>query len=282
MTRNSDLIAISQQIRQARLIKGISRRELAGLIKVDVTAIIAWESGKYLPRDTHRIALARHLDLNLLNLYSAPPHNQHLDQLWAKSTSFTQLCRQSFGEMVRNCKKQIKVLKLSYPYASNNASECDYCESLSRRILADDLEVRCVEIFYSPQRLQQAMANTLRYEGHSYTAKTFAACSKGVFPGIDFFIFDDVEIVMASFWAIEALDERPILHMRGEPFQVFIQEYWNEVWRHAIPLNPNFSTNIGAFRDIARALGQTKSQWERMQKDAYNTQQNSGGHILLW
>ena len=139
-----------------------------------------------------------------------------------------------------------------------------------------------MEIFYNSLRLKQAMANTFLYQGHAYIAKTFSACSNDVFPGIDLFIFDDIEIVMGSFWTIEALDERPMLQVRGKPFQTFITEYWNEIWRHAAPLNPNRSVDTSAFRKIAFALKQTETQWAQMLEEAKNPEQDDDVPTLLW
>ena len=282
MVQNSHLSAVAQRIRQARLLKGVSRRELSDLLNVDVTAVIAWETGKYLPRDSNRTALARHLGLDLLDLFSETRDEEPFDGFCGKFTSYTEMRRQPLKDLVRNCRKQIKILRVSYPFVSHIAAEFDYSEMISRRILNDDLEVRCVEIFYNPLRLQQAMANAFRYQDHAYIAKTFSACSKDVFPGIDLFIFDDIEIVMASFWAIESQDERPILQVRGKPFQTFIMEYWNEIWRHAAPLNPNLAVDTNAFRKIAFELEQTEAQWAQMLEDARNPKQDDNVHTLLW
>ena len=49
---------LGSRLKNLRERKGLSRREVATRLKVDVTAVAAWERGTYQPRPAHRIAIA--------------------------------------------------------------------------------------------------------------------------------------------------------------------------------------------------------------------------------
>src|SRR5665213_117484 len=58
-------LAVGDRLKRLREAKGLSRREFAGTLKVDVSSIAGWESGKRLPRDSLRRSIARVLGTDI-------------------------------------------------------------------------------------------------------------------------------------------------------------------------------------------------------------------------
>src|SRR5579872_806216 len=85
----TDTNPIAGRLKRLRERKGLSRREAAGQIGVDVTAVAAWEAGKYLPREGHRAKLAQVLATDqdiLFDTRSDPPHAGRAEAVDTMST----------------------------------------------------------------------------------------------------------------------------------------------------------------------------------------------------
>ena len=63
-------VAIGHRIRQLREANGISRRDLAERLNVDVSSLVGWEAGKRLPRAQLRAKLADVLGSDPVTLFA--------------------------------------------------------------------------------------------------------------------------------------------------------------------------------------------------------------------
>jgi len=259
---------ISARIKLARQRKGLSRREVASQLDVDVTAVAAWETGRYMPRDAHRAALAKLLEVDLtvllgqampsamLSLSATPVHGSQQDQ--------------TLAQLTERCQNHLTIIRIASPFATVKHQMREFRQVQANRILDRSLEVRVMEIFYSQRRLQETISNIFRFEGCKYLVKTFAGPNNDVLPGVDTYIFDNSTAVLASYWATPVMDERPLIEVAGEPFASFAQEHWKEVWRRAIPLNPAGTHDLSALCDIALELGVSEADWPQFVERAKN------------
>jgi len=60
-------------IQRYREHRELSRKELAGIVGVHVSALTQWEKGVTSPSDVHRIALAEHLRVPVAVLFNLEP-----------------------------------------------------------------------------------------------------------------------------------------------------------------------------------------------------------------
>lgn len=263
-----DTSQIPARIKLARQRKGLSRREVASRLDVDVTAVAAWETGRYMPRDAHRAALARLLevDLSVLLAENAP------DAILGPSASILLGAQQNLvlTQLTQKCRSQLTIIRVASPFATVKRQMREFRQALANRILDRSLEVRVIEMFYSQRRLQEVISNIYRFEGCRYLVKTFAGPKTEVLPGVDTYVFDNTVSVLGSYWATPVMDERPLIEVAGEPFATFAQEHWKEVWRRAVPLNPSHIQDLAAIRDIAADLGVTDADWPEFVEQSKN------------
>lgn len=252
---------IPARIKLARQQRGLSRRDVASRLNVDVTAVAAWETGRYLPRDAHRAALARLLEVDLSALLSQDPANAAL----GVSASIVHGTRQGrvLAELTESCRGQLTIIRVASPFATIRHQMRDFREIAARRILNGSLEVLVIEVFYSLQRLQEVLSNVFRYDGCRYLVKTFPVPRGNVFPGVDTYVFDNAVSILSSYWTTSVIDERPVIQVAGEPFTTFVREHWNEIWRRAVSLNPAGAQDLSALREIAVELGVPNGEWDR-------------------
>lgn len=62
---------VGKRMRQLREAKGLSRRNLADALRVNVTSLVGWEGGIRLPRDGIRKRLTHLLDTNIESWFAA-------------------------------------------------------------------------------------------------------------------------------------------------------------------------------------------------------------------
>lgn len=254
------------RIRLARQQRGLSRRDVASHLKVDVTSIAAWETGRYLPRDNHRAALAKLLGIDFtalitdntamagLGISASPVHGSRAGQV--------------LTDLAQNCSEKLSIMRVTSPIPRPKHFMRDFREIVARRLREGSLEVRVIEIFYGLERLQEALSNIFRYGECRYHLKTFAIVSTEVFPGIDIYTFDRDQSVLNSYWSAPSTDERPVMQISGEPFSSFLREYWNEAWRRAISLNPCGTQDLCALQEIADRMGVSGAAWDQLVEKA--------------
>lgn len=224
---------------------------------MDVSAVASWEAGRYLPRDVHRAALAKLLDVDLTAFLSDDKHARGISAASVHGTEIGRL----LAELIEGCQKQLTILRVSSPFVTRRHQMVEFRQIADRRLLDHSLDVKIIEVFYGVQRLQEVFSNIFRYDGCSYSVKTFIPPTDGVVPGIDTYIFDRSVAVLGSYWPTPITDERPVLQIAGEPLVAFLREHWNGLWRCAISLNPSGARDLSAIQELSPQLGIPESGW---------------------
>lgn len=266
--RGANQPPIAARLKKARQRKGLSRRAVAEELKVNVSAVVAWEAGKYLPRDNHRVALAGLLNVELDALFDENGDDMQRG-LSASLLRGPNLTDEILVSATSKCERRLDILRVAQPYGTIRHHQRDFRQFVSQRLLNKNIEVQQVEIFYNLDRLQEVLSNILRYDQKVYHIKAFVnAPAQSVFPGIDAYLCDGEDSILASYWGYGAPDERPLIRISGEPFKSFIQDYWREVWRGATSLNFKGADELGLVQEIAYGLGLTSSEWPKFLEDA--------------
>jgi transcriptional regulator with XRE-family HTH domain len=258
----------------------VSRRELATALKVDVTAIAGWESGKYLPRVGHRGRLASLLGTDSQRLFE-DAGEQSSDfsgaSLFATMTELEPLLVKLLGD----AKRCVRALRLAAPYPTPAHVQKTFRKTLSDRLLAGDIEVRRVEIFYDLSRLKEVLANIIRYDGHGYYVKAYCSGLTDVVPGMGGYFFDDVEFLIGAYWTGVPPHDRPGLRLSGEPFRTYFNDYWSEIWRRGTFLNIRGSHDLALVKDLALQMGLAAKDWPRFLKEARALEIGDGAPPLV-
>jgi len=257
---------LGSRIRYLREAKGLSRAALARKIGVDVSSIAGWESGKRLPRDTVRTRLARALERDLSELMSPGP--EELEPAKISLLDVSEDFPALFAECARKTKRTIRTTRLASPYSTTVNVQTEGRQIIGERLLNGTLTVQRLEIFYTLDRLKEAVSNILRYDGCRYYVKAYCVGLKEVAPFFGAWAFDDSDVFVGGYWVGYPPLAQPIMRISGHPIRTFFLAYWKEVWERGILLNAHGGRDLSAVREVALKMGLPARQWKRFVEEA--------------
>lgn len=272
--------AVGGRIKRLREAKGFSRREVADQVKVDVTAVAAWEAAKYLPRDGNRLRLARVLGVDLQTLFngdadrSAPP-------IAATLVDSIEHLPGLLIELTRRTRQKLRAVRLAAPYTTPAYVQQEWRTLVSERLLSGTLEVQRIEIFYDLRRLQETLSNVLRYDGRAYHVKSYCPGLSEVVPAMGGYFFDDEEFMLGAYWTSVPPQRRPGLRMSGAPFRDFFEAYWDEIWSRGTLLNIRGAHDLSSIRAVALRLGLPPKHWKSFVEEASDFKIGDGAPPLV-
>ncbi len=259
-------VAIGRRIKRLRENRGLSRQQVASHLEVDLTAVAAWEGGKYLPREGRRVRLAALLNIDVASLFAEeqqpPPTNGAV--LIDTLSELPGLLR----ELLEATEANLKAIRLAAPYTTPAHIQEEFRRIADRRLQDGTIEIERLEIFYDLSRLKEVLSNILRYEGRGYQVKSSCAGISEVVPAMGGYFFDDREFLIGAYWARVPPHNRPGLHLRGEPYRSYFIEYWDEIWDRGTALNPGGKPDIPAVREVALKLGLEEKAWPQFLAEA--------------
>ena len=249
-----------QIIKTLRKEKGLARRDVAQELRIHVSSLAGWESGIRLPRDRHRLALARIFGCELNSLFpntgNAPaPKTDPI--LVGTADDLTAL----LVELTLRTRKRIRALRLAAPYATTSYVQADWRRLVFERLQKGLLEVQRIEIFYDLRRLQEVVSNVLRYDGRPYYVKSFCAGLTEVTPSLGGYFFDDDEFLLGAYWTALPPTNRLGIRLSGPSYRAFFNDYWDEIWRRGLWLNSQGAHDLSAIRSVAERLGLARGDW---------------------
>jgi transcriptional regulator with XRE-family HTH domain len=261
-------------------LRGLSRQDVAIRLRVDVTAVSAWEGGKYAPRSNHRLALANALETDVETLFSAAP-DAETQPVRAEVVDTVEDLPTLLPQLLSRTRYRLQALRLAAPYSTAAYVQTEFRSIVSNRLRDHSIEVQRIEIFYSLDRLKEVLANILRYDGCSYHVKAYCVGTRDVAPAIGGYFFDESDFLLGGYWTgIPPLD-RPGLHLRGEPVRTFFRAYWNEIWNRGRLLNIRGAHDLSAVRDVALNLGLECSLWDDFCEQAHSLDIGDGAPPLI-
>lgn len=270
---------IGSRIRRLREAKGLSRNQLAHRISVDVSSIAGWEGGKRLPRETIRTRLARTLDCELSLLFS-----QEAEAMEPTSVSIINVTSEFpdvFAECARNVRHTVRAVRLSSPYCTAVNVQAEARRIISERIIAGTLEVQRAEIFYTLERLKEALSNILRYDGKAYYVKAYCVGLTEVAPFVGAYAFDDSELIIGGYWTGYPPQGQPVMRITGPAVKVFFQSYWGEIWGRGTLLNTHGAHDLSAVKEVALKMGLPVRKWGRFMEEASSLEIGDGAPPLV-
>ncbi|MBU6444355.1 MAG: helix-turn-helix domain-containing protein [Alphaproteobacteria bacterium] len=260
--------AIGRRIRRLRESKGLSRQDIASHLGVDLTAISAWERGDYLPREGRRVRLGAMLGIDVGSLFA----EEQDAGVTGQSASLLDTAGELPGilrELTGNARTSLRAFRLAAPYATPPHVQEEFRSLLDQRLRNDSLLVQRIEIFYSLKRLQEVLANIIRYDGRSYAVKSYCAGVREVVPGMGGYIFDDHEVLVGAYWANIPPQRGLGLRLTGEPFRTYFTNYWSEVWQRGTLLNRRGALDLSVVRAVALELGLDPALWTKFVDEAH-------------
>jgi transcriptional regulator with XRE-family HTH domain len=275
----SATVAIGRRIRRLREAKGLSRNDLAREIDVDVSSISGWEHGKRLPRVSLRPLLARALDCELEHLMSpaGDPKTPSTVAVLDVSREFPR----ALAAAARSLRHSLRAVRLAFPDATAQHVLREARLALGERILSGRIDVQRVEIFYSLDRLKEALSNILRYDGRPYYVKACCTGMTEIAPFLGGCAFDDREVMLGTYRPMMPPQGYSVLHLRGPVIGTFFRSHWNSIWAHGTLINPRGARDLEAVRDIAIALGLPPRRWSRFKDEAAALEIGDGAPPLI-
>jgi len=268
-------LAIGRRIRRLRETQGFSRQQIAGHLGVDLTAVAAWEGGKYLPREGKRIRLAAFLGIDVASLFAE--ELQHPASIGKANLMDT------LGELpvvlrdlATGAERDLKAFRLAAPYATTAHVQEEFRRILDSRLKQGTLEVQRLEIIYTLTRLKEILSNIIRYDGLAYQVKCNCVGVKDLVPGMGGYIFDNREFLIGAYWATVPPYARPGLKLAGEPFRTYFSDYWTEIWPRGTHLNKKGAKDLSAVRQAAVQLGLDPARWTEFVDEAHNLEIGDG------
>jgi transcriptional regulator with XRE-family HTH domain len=260
--------------------QGLSRQDIAVRLQVDVTAVSAWEAGKYAPRSSRRLALAHVLETDMEALFSPSP-DRETKPVRAEIVDTVEELPSLLLQLLGQTQTRLQALRLAAPYSTSAYVQTEFRYTISERLRARSIEVQRVEIFYSLDRLKEVLANILRYDGCSYHVKAYCVGTNDVAPAIGGYFFDESDFLLGAYWTgIPPLD-KPGLHLQGEPVRTFFRAYWNEIWHRGRLLNIRGAHDLSTVRDLALHLRLPDSSWDNFCDEARAFEVGDGAPPLI-
>lgn len=267
-----------RKLRTLREAKGVSRRELAKRLKVDVSSLAGWEAGKRFPRDGVRRDLARVLGIDMMALFEFEP---------MQSASVSAVTVDTVRELHRLLldltphTKTIRALRLAAPYTTTAYVQTEWRQLLSERILDGSLEIQRIEVFYDLRRLKEMLSNILRYEGKRYYVKAYCAAEGEVMPAMGGYFFDNEEYLIGAYWTGVPPHNKPGLRLSGLPIRTYFDAYWDEIWSRGTFINTGGSHELSAVKELVLKLGLEPSNWEEFVSEARALEVGDGAPPLI-
>ncbi len=266
-------------IREFRLARGLSRRQVALAMAVDITAIRAWEAGTYRPREDRLAALAAALGTTRGAFAAAGGAPEELCRVVSLDTMAE--LPPLLLRLLTGARHSLKALRVAAPYPTAAHVQTGFRTLLGERLLAGTIEVQRVEIFYSLDRLKEMVSNLLRYEGCAYHVKSYCAGLKEVVPGMGGYAIDDADFLIGAYWAALPPHKKNGLHITGEPFRQYFLDYWAEIWSRGTVLTARSVRDLSPVREIALALGLRAGQWKGFMEEARAYEVGDGAPPLV-
>jgi transcriptional regulator with XRE-family HTH domain len=276
---NDARIAVGQRIRALREERGLSRQQFADQLEVDVTAVAAWEAGKYSPRARYRNRIATLLGADAVTLFD-PGRTDPAAPTATLVDTVTELA-DLLIELARRKPSRLRAVRLAAPYATAAHIQCDFRQLVAEQLLSGSLSVQRVEIFYSLDRLKEVLSNILRYDGRPYWVKSYCAGVSEVVPAMGGYYFDETDFLIGAYWTSIPPDRRPGLHLTGEAPRAYFNNYWDEIWRRGELLNIKGAHDLSAIRKVALALGLSAGQWPAFVEEARTLEVGDGAPPLV-
>lgn len=264
-------------IRRLREEKGLSRQDVAKRLDVDVSSLAGWEAGKRLPRDKQRACLSRILGVELGALFPPAGGTRPVVAAALVDTLI------ELPDLLMDCTRRtqtLRALRLAAPYTTSAYVQIEWRNLVAERVLNGSLEVQRIEIFYNLKRLQETLSNILRYDGRAYYVKCHCAGLTDVAPAMGGYFFEN-DFLLGAYWTGIPPHRRPGLHLSGEPFRTFYNEYWAEIWQRGTYLNPSGKHDLSGVRDVAEKLGLTPRQWSEFVEQAKELEVGDGAPPLV-
>lgn len=272
--------AVGTRIKRLREAKGLSRRELAARLSVDITSLLGWEAGRRLPREQYRLKLAQLLGTNLGSLF-APTADRQPEPVAASIIDTIDDLPKTLNELLARTRKRLRALRVAAPYPTPAHVQREFRVKIAERLLADTIEVQRVEIFYDLRRLQEVISNLFRYAGHPYHVKSYCIGVSEVVPALGGYFFDDDVFMLGAYWTGVPPHQKPGVRMSGDPFRVFFAEYWSEIWRRGKLLSIDNAHQIAELRSMALTLGLPEKKWKSFLDEAKAIQVGDGAPPLV-
>lgn len=266
--------AIGRRIKRLRENLGLSRQQVAGHLAVDLTAVAAWEAGKYLPRELRRVRLAALLRIDVATLFA-----EEQDPAVPVAASLVDTLSELPGvlrQLLQDTEKTLRAFRLAAPYTTPAHVQEEFRAIVDQRLMQGSLDVERIEIFYSLERLQEVLSNLIRYEGRPYHVKTTCAGLREVVPGMGGYLFDNDDMVIGGYWTTIPPQNRPGLWLKGEPFKSYFADYWDEIWARGTPLSSTDGADLDAIRQVALDMGLAEADWPQFVDDARNLEIGDG------
>ncbi|MHB1668752.1 helix-turn-helix domain-containing protein [Thiomonas sp.] len=271
---------VGGRIKRLREARGLSRREVADQLQVDVTAVAAWEAAKYLPRDGSRLRLAQVLGVDLETLFHADA-DRNAPPIAAALVDTIEHLPDMLVELTQRTRQKLRALRLAAPYTTAAYVQQEWRTLVSERLLSGTLEVQRIEIFYDLRRLQETLSNILRYDGRAYYIKSYCPGLTEVVPAMGGYFFDDEEFLLGAYWTGVPPQRRPGLRVSGAPFRDFFEAYWDEIWRRGTLLNIRGAHDLSAVRTVALQLGLPPRKWKSFVEEASEFKIGDGAPPLV-
>ncbi len=264
---NEPFATTGRRVKRLRETKGVSRRDLAKELGVDVSSLVNWESGKHLPRDKVRVRMARVLGCDVDALFAAEPGTDAVPV----AVTLVDTDKELPGvlmELTRRTRRTLRALRFAAPYGTTPYVQTEWRQFVSQRLLDGTLEVQRVEIFYNLKRLQETLSNILRYNSRSYFVKSYCPGLAEVAPFMGGYFFDDDEFLLGAYSTGMPPTRRPGIRLSGPPFRTFYNEYWDEIWQRGVWLNNCAGHDLSAVQSVAEKLGLPPEDWDNFVDEA--------------
>ena len=273
--------AIGLRLRRLREARGLSRQAVARSLAVDVTSLAGWESGKRLPRASKRAPLAQLFATDPASLFE--PSSDNEPQPIAASLVDTHADLPGLLlELTQRTRRSLRALRLAAPYPTPAHVQTEWRALVAERLRAGTLAVQRVEIIYDLRRLQEIVANIIRYDGCAYQVKSYCPGLDEVAPAFGGYLFDEDEFLLGAYWTGIPPARQPGLRVSGDPFRRFFNAYWEEIWRRGTWLNVRGAHDLSGAEAIGRRLGLRQArQWARFVSEARDLQVGDGAPPLV-
>lgn len=255
------------RIAKLRQQRGWLRADLAKLVRVDVSSVAGWESGKHQPREQQRIRLATLFQVDPAYLFSPEP--LAIDsRVSAVEFDMATQAPKLLLDLTAKAQNRMRGSRLTERCETPSRQYVEWRELVRERLQAKTLTVERIEIVTGLQRLREILFNILHYTGLPYHVRAHYLDSNAPFAGFSGYAFDDYVLLLSTNWSNQIPGQDDGLRLEGLTFQRLFHSYWSEIWRRGIALNPLGAQDLSQVQVLAMKLGLPKRKWRHVVEEA--------------
>lgn len=142
-------------------------------------------------------------------------------------------------------------------------------QALTERVKKKEISLRRVEVIFTKDKLETAIARLLSYDETDYLVRYYEPPPQAI-PILNIISIDNEEFYIGAYGTGDIISGEQVLYVKNPQIIRFLESYWNDLWYSAKPLNEGKRINWDELKVIALRLGMNDTGFDLIVKKLKN------------